>query len=133
MKSPTHVLIAHIQELVKLNSAVREGTEDTLLLHLGSELGVGNFSLQGLKISTDIAWDGVETRTMVVVGGGEGDSLEDVSWRSMNLGQCGNSEKRWLNAVTWYCIVPEHTKIWSLLLVRYLHPSARILRSSLAD
>ena len=38
----THLLVAQVQELVKLNSAVGEGAERALLLEVGSDLGVGN-------------------------------------------------------------------------------------------
>ena len=38
----THLFIAQIQELVKLNSTVGEGTEGPLLLEVGGDLRVGN-------------------------------------------------------------------------------------------
>ena len=38
----TDLFIAQIQELVKLNSTVGEGTEGPLLLEVGGDLGVGN-------------------------------------------------------------------------------------------
>lgn len=44
-KYGAYVFVAHIEELVKLNSTVGEGTESTLLLEVGSHLGVGDFSL----------------------------------------------------------------------------------------
>ena len=48
----THLLVAQVQELVKLNSAVGEGAERPLLLEVGSDLGVGNsgISLQSEPI-----------------------------------------------------------------------------------
>ena len=41
----THLLIAQIQELVELNTTVRERTERPLLLELGGEGGVGDVSV----------------------------------------------------------------------------------------
>ena len=49
----THLLIAQIQELVELNTTVRERTERPLLLELGGEGGVGNFGV-GLQTSRKI-------------------------------------------------------------------------------
>ena len=42
----THIFIAHVEELVKLDSAVRKGTEGTLLLEISSQSRICNFSLQ---------------------------------------------------------------------------------------
>ena len=41
----TYIFVAHIQEFVELNASVRKRAEATLLLHVGSDLGVGNVSL----------------------------------------------------------------------------------------
>ena len=41
----THLLVAKIQELVKLDAAVRERAERPLLLELSGESGVGDFSV----------------------------------------------------------------------------------------
>lgn len=41
-KLKTHIFIAQIQELFKLDSTVGEGTEGSLLLEVGGDLGVGN-------------------------------------------------------------------------------------------
>ena len=41
----THLLIAQIQELVELNTTVRERTERPLLLELSGEGGVGDVSV----------------------------------------------------------------------------------------
>ena len=38
----THLFVAQIQELVELNTPVRERTEGPLLLEVGGDLGVGN-------------------------------------------------------------------------------------------
>ena len=46
----THLLVAQVQELVKLNPTVGERTERPLLLELGGEGGVGNFGI-GLQKS----------------------------------------------------------------------------------
>lgn len=40
----TNLLVTEIQELIKLNTTVREGTEDPFFLKLGSELGIGSVS-----------------------------------------------------------------------------------------
>ena len=49
-KLHTHLLIAQVQELVKLNPTVGERTERPLLLELGGEGGVGNLGI-GLRNS----------------------------------------------------------------------------------
>ena len=41
-RKKTDLFIAQIQELVKLNSTVGEGTEGPLLLEVGGDLRVGN-------------------------------------------------------------------------------------------
>jgi len=41
----THLLVAHVQELIELNATVGEGTESPLLLEISGDLRVGNFSL----------------------------------------------------------------------------------------
>lgn len=41
-RSVTHLLVAQVQKLVELDSAVRERAERALLLEVGSDLGVGN-------------------------------------------------------------------------------------------
>ena len=45
IKRMTHLLIAQIQELVELNTTVRERTERPLLLELSGEGGVGDVSV----------------------------------------------------------------------------------------
>jgi hypothetical protein len=39
----THLFIAQVEELLKLNTTVRERTECALLLEVGGDLGVSNF------------------------------------------------------------------------------------------
>jgi len=41
----THLLVAHVQELIELNATVGEGTESPLLLEISGDLRVSNFSL----------------------------------------------------------------------------------------
>ena len=38
----THVLVLHVQELLKLDAPIRERAERPLLLEVGGDLGVGN-------------------------------------------------------------------------------------------
>lgn len=38
----THLLVAQVQELIKLNTTVRERAERPLLLEVGGDLGVGD-------------------------------------------------------------------------------------------
>lgn len=42
MSRDTHVLIAQIQELLELDTTVRESTEGSLFLELGGDGGIGN-------------------------------------------------------------------------------------------
>jgi hypothetical protein len=41
-RKDTHVLIAQIQELLELNTAVRKGAEGSFLFELGGDGGIGN-------------------------------------------------------------------------------------------
>jgi hypothetical protein len=42
MGRDTHVLIAQVQELLELDTTVRESTEGSLFLELGGDGGIGN-------------------------------------------------------------------------------------------
>jgi hypothetical protein len=50
--SNTHLLIAQIQELVQLNSTVRERAEGSLLLEISGDLGIGNRGISLLTSSS---------------------------------------------------------------------------------
>lgn len=50
-KAQTYIFVVHVKELVELNSTVREGTECTLLLEVGGQLGIGYFSLKRRQLA----------------------------------------------------------------------------------
>jgi hypothetical protein len=74
----THILIAQIQEFLKLDTTVRECAECSLLLELGSHLRVGYVGVSLSKIAQSISPPSVrdfsaEKRTMVGRRGGGGE------------------------------------------------------------
>lgn len=123
----THILIAHIQEFLELDAAIRERAERPLLLEVGSHLGV---SYACVSLST--ARSPFQPSPHSISGTYHGESSK-LFWAGYKGWSENESSGLWLtygNLCTWYCIAHLFHSNPLGIKVSYQNLSDRIHESS---